>query len=56
MLLLIFLDFLVRQSYQVFELIIGSELVWGPGFIRGHPEGVTAAGLEPSCLSRPLVS
>ena len=28
----------------------------GPGPIRSHPEGVSAAGLHPSSLSKPLMS
>jgi hypothetical protein len=27
-----------------------------PGLIRSHPEGVSAADLQPSSLSRPLMS
>ena len=37
---------------------LGDDLapVWGPGPIRSHPEGFSAAGLQPSSVSRPLMS
>jgi hypothetical protein len=38
------------------ELLSTLELEGVPGPIRSHPEGVSAADLQPSSLSRPLMS